>query len=48
VAALVIEDPETAVPVARTLVEAGVDAMELAMRTPASMDALERIASAWS
>ncbi len=42
-AVLVIDDPEAAVPVARALVEAGVDAMELAMRTPASMDALERV-----
>ena len=43
VAVLVIEDVETAVPVARTLVEAGIDIMELAMRTPASMDALARV-----
>ncbi len=44
-AVLVIDEVEAAVPVARTLVEAGVDAMELALRTPASMAALERIAS---
>lgn len=44
VAVLVVDEPESAVPVARTLVEAGIDIMELAMRTPASMDALERIA----
>jgi 2-dehydro-3-deoxyphosphogluconate aldolase/(4S)-4-hydroxy-2-oxoglutarate aldolase len=45
VAVLVIEDVEAAVPVARTLVDAGIDIMELAVRTPASMAALERIAS---
>jgi 2-dehydro-3-deoxyphosphogluconate aldolase/(4S)-4-hydroxy-2-oxoglutarate aldolase len=44
VAVLVIDEAETAVPLARTLVEAGLDVMELAMRTPASMDALERVA----
>jgi len=43
VAVLVIDDAEAAVPVARTLVEAGIDVMELAMRTPASMVSLERI-----
>ncbi len=45
VAVLVVEDAADAVPLARTLVENGVDIMELAMRTPASMDALERIAA---
>jgi len=45
-AVLVIDDAEAAVPVAKTLVEAGIDAMELAVRTPASMDALERVVSA--
>jgi 2-dehydro-3-deoxyphosphogluconate aldolase / (4S)-4-hydroxy-2-oxoglutarate aldolase len=45
VAVLVIDEVEAAVPVARALVEAGIDIMELAMRTPASMAALERIAS---
>jgi 2-dehydro-3-deoxyphosphogluconate aldolase/(4S)-4-hydroxy-2-oxoglutarate aldolase len=45
VAVLVIDDAEAAVPLARALVGAGIDVMELAIRTPASMDALERIAS---
>lgn len=45
IAVLVVDDAEAAVPVARTLVQAGIDVMELAMRTPASMDALERIVS---
>jgi 2-dehydro-3-deoxyphosphogluconate aldolase/(4S)-4-hydroxy-2-oxoglutarate aldolase len=45
VAVLVVDDVEKAVPLAETLVAAGIDAMELAIRTPASMDALERIAS---
>jgi 2-dehydro-3-deoxyphosphogluconate aldolase/(4S)-4-hydroxy-2-oxoglutarate aldolase len=44
VAVLVIDEVDAAVPVARALVEAGIDVMELAMRTPASMAALERIA----
>jgi 2-dehydro-3-deoxyphosphogluconate aldolase/(4S)-4-hydroxy-2-oxoglutarate aldolase len=45
VAVLVIDEVEAAVPLARALVEAGLDIMELAMRTPASMAALERIVS---
>jgi len=45
VAVLVIDEVEAAVPVARALVEAGIDVMELAMRTPSSMAALERIAA---
>ncbi|HET6411572.1 MAG TPA: bifunctional 4-hydroxy-2-oxoglutarate aldolase/2-dehydro-3-deoxy-phosphogluconate aldolase [Anaeromyxobacter sp.] len=45
VAVLVIEDVEKAVPLAETLVASGVNIMELAMRTRASMDALEAIAS---
>ncbi len=43
VAVLVVDEVEKAVPLARTLVGAGVDIMELAMRTPASMEALGRI-----
>ena len=43
VAVLVVDDVEKAVPLARTLVGAGVDIMELAMRTPVSMEALGRI-----
>lgn len=43
VAVLVVDDVEKAVPLARTLVGAGVDIMELAMRTPASMEALGRV-----
>jgi 2-dehydro-3-deoxyphosphogluconate aldolase/(4S)-4-hydroxy-2-oxoglutarate aldolase len=45
VAVLVIDDAEKAVPLAKILVASGVDIMELAMRTPASFDALERIAA---
>jgi 2-dehydro-3-deoxyphosphogluconate aldolase/(4S)-4-hydroxy-2-oxoglutarate aldolase len=44
VAVLVVDDVEKAVPLARALVGAGVDVMELALRTPASMEALARIA----
>jgi 2-dehydro-3-deoxyphosphogluconate aldolase/(4S)-4-hydroxy-2-oxoglutarate aldolase len=40
---MVIEDAEDAVPVARALVEGGVSAMELTLRTPAAMTALARI-----
>ncbi|MGB4572322.1 MAG: bifunctional 4-hydroxy-2-oxoglutarate aldolase/2-dehydro-3-deoxy-phosphogluconate aldolase [Rectinemataceae bacterium] len=43
IAVLVIDDPEKAVPVARILVEAGIDAMELALRTPSSLESLGRI-----
>lgn len=45
VAVLVIDEVEAAVPVARALIDAGLDVMELAMRTPGSMEALERIAA---
>lgn len=43
IAVMVIEDAADAVPVARALVEGGVTAMELTLRTPAAMDALVRI-----
>lgn len=43
-AVLVIDDAAAAIPLAETLVEAGVDIMELAFRTKASLDALELIA----
>jgi 2-dehydro-3-deoxyphosphogluconate aldolase/(4S)-4-hydroxy-2-oxoglutarate aldolase len=43
VAVMVIEDSADAVPVARALVEGGVTAMELTLRTPAAMDALKLI-----
>jgi len=42
-AVMVIEDADDAVPVARALVEGGITAMELTLRTPAAMTALERI-----
>ncbi len=43
IAVIVIEDADDAVPVARALVEGGVTAMELTLRTPAAMSALARI-----
>jgi 2-dehydro-3-deoxyphosphogluconate aldolase/(4S)-4-hydroxy-2-oxoglutarate aldolase len=43
VAVLVVDEVDKAVPLARALVGAGVDMMELALRTPASLQALERI-----
>jgi len=43
IAVLVVEDAEDAVPLARALVGGGITAMELTLRTPAAMDALERI-----
>jgi len=43
IAVMVIEDVADAVPVARALVEGGVTAMELTLRTPSAMDALDRI-----
>ncbi len=43
IAVLVIDDPEDAVPVARTLYDNGIKAMELALRTNASLEALHLI-----
>jgi len=43
IAVLVIDDAKDAVPLARSLLEGGVDIMELTLRTPAAMDALEEI-----
>jgi len=40
---LVIENTGDAVPVARSLLEGGVGAMELTLRTPAALEALKRI-----
>ena len=42
-AVLVIDDAADAVPVAEALLEGGVDAMELTLRTPAAMDALRAV-----
>jgi 2-dehydro-3-deoxyphosphogluconate aldolase/(4S)-4-hydroxy-2-oxoglutarate aldolase len=43
IAVLVIDDVKDAVPLARALLEGGVDIMELTLRTPAAMDALQEI-----
>lgn len=43
IAVLTIDEAERAVPVARALVRGGVTHMELALRTPASLDALREI-----
>ncbi|TSA29496.1 MAG: bifunctional 4-hydroxy-2-oxoglutarate aldolase/2-dehydro-3-deoxy-phosphogluconate aldolase [Verrucomicrobiaceae bacterium] len=43
VAVLVIDDSADAVPAARALLAGGVDCMELTLRTPAAMEALQRI-----
>lgn len=43
IAVLVLDDVESAVPVARALVEGGVDAMELTLRTPVALECLRRI-----
>lgn len=43
IAVLVIDDPDDAVPVAKTLLEGGVNVMELALRTERSLEALVRI-----
>jgi 2-dehydro-3-deoxyphosphogluconate aldolase/(4S)-4-hydroxy-2-oxoglutarate aldolase len=42
---VVLEDAGLAVPLARTLVGAGLPAIEITLRTPAALDAIERIAS---
>lgn len=43
VAVLVLDDAASAVPLARALLAGGVDCMELTLRTPAALEALERI-----
>ena len=43
VAVLMIDRVEDAVPVARALLEGGVDVMELTLRTPAAMDSLRAV-----
>lgn len=43
VAVLVVDDVKDAVPLARALLEGGVDVMELTLRTPAALDALKVI-----
>jgi 2-dehydro-3-deoxyphosphogluconate aldolase/(4S)-4-hydroxy-2-oxoglutarate aldolase len=43
IAVLMIDDADTAVPLARALMAGGVDAIELTLRTPAAMEALRRI-----
>ncbi len=41
---LVIEDAETAVPLARALVKGGLKLLEVTLRTPAALDSIRRIA----
>jgi 2-dehydro-3-deoxyphosphogluconate aldolase/(4S)-4-hydroxy-2-oxoglutarate aldolase len=43
IAVIVIEDPTDAAPLARALVNGGVTAMELTLRTPVAMEALKTI-----
>ncbi len=43
VAVLTVERPEDAVPLARALLEGGIDAMELTLRTPAAVEALKAV-----
>ncbi len=43
VAVLVVDEVEDAVPLARALLEGGVDVMELTLRTPAALEALQAI-----
>jgi 2-dehydro-3-deoxyphosphogluconate aldolase/(4S)-4-hydroxy-2-oxoglutarate aldolase len=45
IAVLVIDDVDDAIPLARALLEGGVDIMELTLRTPAAVDALHEIKS---
>jgi 2-dehydro-3-deoxyphosphogluconate aldolase/(4S)-4-hydroxy-2-oxoglutarate aldolase len=42
---VVLDDVDTAVPVARALVEGGIRIIELTLRTPVALEAIERIAS---
>lgn len=41
---LIIEDARSAVPLARALVKGGLKAIEVTLRTPAALDAIERVA----
>lgn len=43
VAVLVIDDANDAVPTAKALLDGGIGAMELTLRTPAALEALERV-----
>lgn len=43
VAVLVIDDAQHAVPLARTLLDGGIDAMELTLRTPAALESLANV-----
>lgn len=45
-AVLVIDDAESAIPVAESLLAGGIDAMELTLRTPAALEAASRIREA--
>ena len=45
IAVLVVDAAEDAVPLARAMLEGGVNAMELTLRTPAALEALERVLS---
>lgn len=42
---VVIEDPASAVPLARALLDAGINAIEITLRTPAALDAIRAVAS---
>ncbi len=43
IAVLIIEDADTAVPLAQALLAGGVDAIELTLRTPSALESLRRI-----
>ena len=43
VAVLVVDDAKDAIPLAQALLDGGIDAMELTLRTPAAIDALVKI-----
>jgi len=43
IAVLIVDDADTAVPLAKALLAGGVDAIELTLRTPAALEALRRV-----
>ncbi len=43
IAVLVVDDAQSAVPLAQALLDGGIDAMELTLRTPAAIDALRAV-----
>ena len=46
IAVLILDSPDVAVPVAKALLDGGVDTMELTLRTPVALECLKKIRTA--